>query len=136
MSKSFLYLLGVLAFALVIAAFIYAMGNAHAQVVASPCVAPAGDSINSITYNPDGSVDAFVQFNNGAGVTGVTDIHLPVPIPVTGATIVNGQPNIISPAVPWSNSNIMATLQPIASAKKAAWAASIAGTTLIGATTF
>lgn len=104
--------------------------NANAQV-SSGCQAAAGDAINSITYNPDGSVDAFVQFTNGSGIKGVTDIHLPVPQPITAGI----PPVVVTAAVPWTNSNVVAGLTPLAAAAKASWIQAISGASPIGTTT-
>ena len=132
--KGFLWGLGVGLFLIVAIWFHFLIQNSEAQVASNPCAAPAGSAINSITYNPDGSVDAMVQFTNGGGITGVTSVHLPTPAPVVGATIPGFPPNILSPAVPWTNANVMTGITAAAAAAKTNWLQTINGTSPVGAT--
>jgi hypothetical protein len=95
------------------------------------------DKIVSMQSNSDGSYDFGFLFDNGAGITGETNVHVPAP---TGTPAVYASDGVTVvtpavPAVPYTPQTASAAALPIAGAQKANWLASVNSAAIIGAVT-
>ncbi len=87
------------------------------------------DTINSVCANSDGSYDFAFTFDNGSGMTGETNVHVPALQPTTDS---NG--NTVA-AVPYTMATARAAAIPIAVAQKANWMNSINAASVVGPVT-
>lgn len=92
------------------------------------------DKIVSMQSNSDGSFDFGFLFDNGAGITGETDVHVPAPV---GTPAVYGQDGVTVitpavPAVPYTPQTAQSAALLIAAAQKAVWLAVVNAAPVIG----
>ena len=92
------------------------------------------DKIVSMQQNSDGSFDFGFLFDNGAGITGETDVHVPAPIDTPAVYASDGITILTAavPAVPYTPQTALAAALPIAGVQKANWLASANAAQVIG----
>ena len=92
------------------------------------------DKVVSMQQNSDGSFDFGLLFDNGAGITGETNVHVPVPTS-TPAVYASDGVTVVTPAVPavpYTPQTASAAALPIAGTQKANWLAAENTTPVIG----
>ena len=92
------------------------------------------DKVVSMQQNSDGSFDFSFLFDNGAGITGETDVHVPAP-QGTPAVYASDGVTVVTPAVPavpYTPQTASAAALPIAGAQKANWLAAVNAAPVIG----
>jgi hypothetical protein len=84
--------------------------------------------------NGDGSFDFGFLFDNGAGITGETDVHVPAPVGTPAVYASDGITILTAavPAVPYTAQTAVQAALPIAAAQKANWLASVSAVPVIG----
>src|SRR5665213_2004295 len=93
------------------------------------------DKIVSMQQNGDGSFDFGVLFDNGAGVTGETNVHVPAPVATPAVYAADGV-TVITPAilvaVPLTPRTAIQAALPVAGAQKANWLKAVNAAPIIG----
>ena len=92
------------------------------------------DKVVSMQQNSDGSFDFGFLFDNGSGITGETDVHVPAP-QGTPAVYADDGVTIVTayvPAVPYTPQTALAAALPIATEQKANWIATVNAEQVIG----
>jgi len=92
------------------------------------------DKIVSMQQNGDGSFDFGVLFDNGAGITGETDVHVPAPVGTPAVYAADGVTVITPaiPAVPFTPQTAKQASLPVAGAQKANWLKAVNAAPIIG----
>jgi hypothetical protein len=92
------------------------------------------DKVVSMQSNSDGSFDFGILFDNGAGITGETDVHVLAPIGTPAVYASDGITILTAavPAVPYTPQTALAAAIPIAGVQKANWLASVNAAQVIG----
>jgi hypothetical protein len=92
------------------------------------------DKVVSMQQNSDGSLDFGFLFDNGAGITGETDVHVPAPVGTPAVYASDGITILTAavPAVPYTPQTALAAALPIAGVQKANWLASVNAAQVIG----
>jgi hypothetical protein len=92
------------------------------------------DKIVSMQQNSDGSFDFGFLFDNGAGITGETDVHVPAPVGTPAVYAADGVTVITPavPAVPYTLQTAQSASLSIAGVQKAAWLAAVNAASIIG----
>ncbi len=92
------------------------------------------DKIVSMQSNSDGSYDFGFLFDNGAGITGETDVHVPAPTGTPAVYATDGVTVVTPavPAVPYTPQTASAAALPIAGVQKANWLAAVNAAPVIG----
>ena len=92
------------------------------------------DKVVSMQQNSDGSFDFGFLFDNGAGITGETDVHVPAPQGTPAVYTSDGITILTAavPAVPYTPQTASAAALPIAGAQKANWLAAVNAAPVIG----
>ena len=92
------------------------------------------DKIVSMQQNGDGSFDFGVLFDNGAGITGETDVHVPAPVGTPAVYAADGV-TVITPSIPavaFTPKTAVHAALPIAGAQKANWLKAVNAAPIIG----
>ena len=92
------------------------------------------DKVVSMQQNSDGSFDFGFLFDNGAGITGETDVHVPAPQGTPAVHTSDGITILTAavPAVPYTSQTALAAALPIAGTQKANWLAAVNAAPVIG----
>jgi hypothetical protein len=92
------------------------------------------DKVVSMQSNSDGSFDFGFLFDNGAGITGETDVHVPAPVGTPAVYASDGITILTAavPAVPYMLQTALAAALPIAGVQKANWLAAVNANQIIG----
>ena len=92
------------------------------------------DKVVSMQSNSDGSFDFGFLFDNGAGITGETDVHVPAPVGTPAVYASDGITILTAavPAVPYMPQTALAAALPIAGVQKANWLAAVNAAPVIG----
>ena len=92
------------------------------------------DRITTMQSNSDGSYDFGFLFDNGAGITGETDVHVPAPQDTPAVHTSDGITILTAagPAVPYTPQTALAAALPIAGTQKANWLAAVNAAPVIG----
>src|SRR5665213_2248762 len=92
------------------------------------------DKIVSMQNNGDGSFDFGFLFDNGAGVTGETNVHVPAAMDTPAVYAKDGVTVITPaiPAVPFTPQTAKQASLPVAGAQKANWLKAVNAAPIIG----